>query len=84
MSRSQKHGWNYFVAEPNQGRLTRQKRFTGYGDNFRNPQRDMRAFPGGRSTSTRMGRQTNGFRCVGMECAGTTFCLKRIQVPVQP
>ncbi|KAF5830307.1 NADH:ubiquinone oxidoreductase 18 kd-like subunit [Dunaliella salina] len=30
----QKHGWDYFVSEPNQGRLTRQKRFTGYGDNF--------------------------------------------------
>lgn len=33
--RSKKHGWNYHVEEPKQARLTRQKRYAGYGDNFR-------------------------------------------------
>lgn len=31
----QKHGWDAVVEEPKPRRADRQKRFAGYGDNFR-------------------------------------------------
>lgn len=31
----EKNGWMYTVDEPNQRRTTRQKRYAGYGDNYR-------------------------------------------------
>ena len=30
-----KYGWEYTVEQPKQKRIMRQKRFNGYGDNFR-------------------------------------------------
>ena len=35
MAFAQKNGWRYETEEPQMRRVDRQKRFAGYGDNFR-------------------------------------------------